>query len=243
MKLKLLISTAVFAVVSNAQIVMFTGFNADGTDGFAFFPVSSIAGGTSIFFEDNEWNGSAIGAGGAFNTGEGRITWTAPGGGVDAGVIVQVQGASATPSVNLGSVSGTVALGNSDEALYAYFGTAGSPTSFAGYIANEVAATAGSIANTGLVDGTSAFNITLDRDVGAYGGLRNNQTSFSEYQTQVYTLSNWTFGDGTGDQSGSFVPFSETAFTTVPEPSDYAALTGAGLIGFALWRRRAARKA
>ncbi len=31
--------------------------------------------------------------------------------------------------------------------------------------------------------------------------------------------------------------------TPVPEPSEYVALTSAGLIGFALWRRRAARKA
>ena len=31
--------------------------------------------------------------------------------------------------------------------------------------------------------------------------------------------------------------------TAVPEPSEYAAMAGAGLIGFAVWRRRQARKA
>jgi hypothetical protein len=33
------------------------------------------------------------------------------------------------------------------------------------------------------------------------------------------------------------------SFSAVPEPGEYAALAGAGLIGFALWRRRMARKA
>jgi hypothetical protein len=31
--------------------------------------------------------------------------------------------------------------------------------------------------------------------------------------------------------------------TAVPEPSEYAAMAGAGLVGFAIWRRRMARKA
>jgi len=33
------------------------------------------------------------------------------------------------------------------------------------------------------------------------------------------------------------------ALTAVPEPSEYAAMAGAGLVGFAIWRRRMARKA
>jgi len=32
-------------------------------------------------------------------------------------------------------------------------------------------------------------------------------------------------------------------FSAVPEPSEYAAMAGAGLVGFAIWRRRQARKA
>src|SRR5262249_62414073 len=69
--------------------IAFVGFNADGNDGFAFIAIDTIPAGTVIQFNDNEWNGQPIGAGGAFNTGEGSLTWTnggtdlAPGPGVE----------------------------------------------------------------------------------------------------------------------------------------------------------------
>jgi hypothetical protein len=50
----------------------------------------------------------------------------------------------------------------------------------------------------------------------------------------------WTDLNATGADDGLAVD----AFTAaVPEPSEYAAMAGAGLIGFAIWRRRMARKA
>ena len=56
--------------------IAFVGFNADGNDGFAFVAIDGIPTGTVIHFNDNEWNGQPIGAGGAFNSGEGSLTWT-----------------------------------------------------------------------------------------------------------------------------------------------------------------------
>jgi len=43
--------------------------------------------------------------------------------------------------------------------------------------------------------------------------------------------------------TGRFDMVSVSGTVAVPEPSEYAAMAGAGLIGFAVWRRRQARKA
>ena len=98
--------------------IAFVGFNADGNDGFAFIVIDPIAAGSIIRFSDNEWNGLAIGSGGAFNTGEGGLTWTNGGSELAAGTIVEFLNTSSTGtrSVNIGTISGgTIALGNSDE--------------------------------------------------------------------------------------------------------------------------------
>lgn len=44
--------------------IAFVGFNADGSDNVAFVALEDLPPGTVIFFQDNEWTGSA------FNTGE-----------------------------------------------------------------------------------------------------------------------------------------------------------------------------
>jgi hypothetical protein len=67
------------------------------------------------------------------------------------------------------------------------------------------------------------------------------------------TVSNLNWADGTslwirwvenndaGNDHG--LAIDDVTFSAVPEPSEYAALAGAGLIGFAVWRRRSVRKA
>src|SRR5262245_42926520 len=103
--------------------IAFVGFNADGTDGFAFIVLDTIAAGTVIRFSDKEWNGSPIGAGGAFNTGEGGLTWTNGGSDLVAGTIIELVNTSSTTtrSANIGSISGgAVSLGNSEESIFAF---------------------------------------------------------------------------------------------------------------------------
>src|SRR5262249_19085899 len=93
--------------------IAFVGFNADGNDGFAFIAIDTIAAGAVIRFNDNEWNGSAIGAGGSFNTGEGSLTWTNGGSDLAPGAIIELLNTSSTSTraVNIGSLSGgTIAL-------------------------------------------------------------------------------------------------------------------------------------
>jgi hypothetical protein len=57
--------------------IAFVGLNTDGNDNLAFVALEAIPSGTVIYFQDNEWNGLAIGSGGAFNTGESTWSWTA----------------------------------------------------------------------------------------------------------------------------------------------------------------------
>jgi len=51
----------------------------------------------------------------------------------------------------------------------------------------------------------------------------------------------WIENNDAGNDHG--LAIDDFTFSAVPEPSEYAALAGAGLIGFAVWRRRSVRKA
>ena len=64
--------------------IAFTGFNADGNDSLAFAALAAIPGGTTIFFSDREWTGSA------FNSGEGGWSWTAPATDVAPGTVITI---------------------------------------------------------------------------------------------------------------------------------------------------------
>src|SRR5262245_32107021 len=159
--------------------IAFVGFNADGSDGFAFIVIDPIAAGTVIRFSDNEWNGQAIGAGGAFNTGEGGLTWTNGASELAAGTIVELLNTSSasTRSVNIGTISGgTIALGNSDESIFAFIGTSETaPTTFLAAVTNTnggftTATGSGLLSGTGLTAGSTALVLprTDGADVAAY---------------------------------------------------------------------------
>jgi len=159
--------------------IAFIGFNADGNDGFAFIAIDPIAAGTVIRFSDNEWNGQAIGAGGAFNTGEGGLTWTNGGSDLAPGTVVEILSSSAasTRSANIGTVSGgTIALGNSGESIFAFIGTSENvPTTFLAAVTNNNggfsgATSSGLLEGTGLTAGATALVLprTDGADVAAY---------------------------------------------------------------------------
>ena len=70
----LALAAGLLAAVSSAHAqsagdLMFTSFNAD-EDGWSMVALANLPANTTVFFTDNEWNGSAIGSGGSFNTGE-----------------------------------------------------------------------------------------------------------------------------------------------------------------------------
>jgi hypothetical protein len=167
------------------------------------------AGGHVIRFSDNEWNGLEIGAGGAFNTGEGGFTW-AVGAAIPAGTAVEFLNVSdlTTRSVNLGALTGgTLALGNSGEAIFAFQGPSeASATNFLAAVTNNNggfsgATTSGLLAGTGLIAGETA--LVLPGTTGADVAVYNAGTAFASRAEALAALNatgNWITQDATGAQ-------------------------------------------
>jgi hypothetical protein len=212
-----------------AGAIAFTGFNADGGDDLAFVALAPIPAGEIIFFTDNEWNGDVIGVDGAFNTGEGFLTWTAPAEGVAAGTVVTLNSLSlGTRSASVGSLTtaGSFNMGGSSETVYAYQGT--SATAATGFLAVVANSAGDSTANTGL-GANHIILLTIDVDIAAYTGSRSNKTTFAGYLDSLAAPANWITEDGSNDQSiggnPPDVPFATTAFTLAP-PSAYGTWAG-----------------
>ena len=178
---------------------MFVGYNADGTDGFAFVLLVDTPNGMSIGFTDNEWDGSS------FNTGEGEIIWTnSTDGTLSAGTVIKLTGTSSgSPSANSGSAvrSGSFNLSGSEEGLFAFTGTASSPGTFLSAIFNDaIANTGNTLTGTGMTEGTTATAITGDEDVMVYssGSTVCSFSVLSGCRTLIATSGNWDTQDGSG---------------------------------------------
>lgn len=216
------ITTEVPQAFPTAGSIAFVGFDADSNDNFAIVAIEDIAAGSTIYFNDNEF------VSGAFNTGEGTFAWTTTTA-VAAGTIVTFSNVSlAGKTVSTGTLgTGTIAIGNSNETIYAYVGTsATAPTTFLAAVSNSDYSTdtTGRLIGTGLTAGQSAIALlSLDAagpDIAVFTGARSNQTSFAAYLPIINTASNWISQGGTGDQDNDGIapdlPFSTTAFTLVP---------------------------
>jgi hypothetical protein len=196
--------------------IAFTGFNADDPDSVAFVALEDIPAGTVIVFTDNNWNGTA------FATNEGSVTLTLTSA-ISAGTVVRLEALqTTTPTTSSGSISrsGSFNLAGSTEVVYAYTGSATSPT-FLTALANEGFTAANGLANTGLTAGTNAIDlgsVDAGADIAAYTGARTGRASFAEYRTLLNDPSNWVTQDATGSQASDGInpdiPFSSTGFTT-----------------------------
>lgn len=198
--------------------IAFIGFNADGNDGFAFIAIDAIPAGAVIRFSDNEWNGMAPGAGGAFNTGEGGLTWTNDGGEIPAGTLIELHDLSEPDlrGANLGTVGGgSMALGNSGESIFAFVGESETaPTTFLAAVTNtnggfSGATTSGLLAGTGLTAGETA--LVLPRTDGADVAAFDPALGGSSFATREAALAafnatgNWVAQSGSGGQDGDDV--------------------------------------
>ena len=218
----------------------FTSFNAD-EDGFSVVTLVDIAANTTIYFQDNEWNGLAAGAGGAFNAGEGLHTWNTGANPIAAGMVVRfaaVDQASRSASIGTLVSSGDTGLNATSETLYAYLGsTVSEPTTFLAALSTGGFGANGTLDNTGLQVGTSAVSLTASTDYAQYTGARTGEATFSGYLAKVNDPSNWNILVG-GDQVAMIPDTTSFTITPVPEPQTYALLlAGVGLVGWAARRR------
>ncbi len=197
----------------SAGDIAFIGFNSDGNKDLSIVALADIPN-TTIYFTDNEWDSTA------FTTGEGALAWVT-GGTISAGTVVTFSDVNATVTVSSGSVTEPDAgfnPTNGSEAIYAFLGTDDTtPTTFLAAISNRAfddGTIVGTLFGTGLTEGTEAVNLgdtDLDADVGAYNSFKQ-ALSKSDFLALIGNASNWTTDDGSGDQSGTFLPFSTTAF-------------------------------
>jgi len=221
----------------------FTSFNAD-EDGFSLVTFVQLAANTTIYFRDDEWNGLAISAGGAFNTGEGQHTWSTGASPIAAGTVIRfsaVDKASRAASIGALTSTGDTGLNASAETIYAFLGSdAGTPSAFLAAVSTgDFSVQNGTLTNTGLTVGVNAVSLTASTDYAQYTGPRANQTTFDAYRPLVNDPANWLILVG-GDQAGQ-IP--DTAVFAIPEPSEYALmLTGLGLVGWAARRRNRAQR-
>lgn len=243
---KLVVAAALLAAGSaNAALtkgdLAFTTFNAD-EDGWAITTFVDIAANSTVYFTDNEF------VSGAFNTGEGQVTWNTGASSISAGSIIRFSAIDkATRAVNFGSIAATgdSGINATTESIFAYLGSdVNTPTTFLAAIANGVfgsgtgSALISSLSGTGLTAGVDAIELPASADFGEYTGTRSGEITFSAYKPLVANVSaNW---NTLGAVDASTILPNTTAFTVaaVPEPETYALLVaGLGLVGFSARRK------
>lgn len=215
------VSTILPAGLVGPGDIAFVGHDYNGVtnnDDIAFVNLVAIDPGEVIFFDDSEWNGGLIGGGGAFDSGEGVVSWTnntgnpiAPGTVI---TIINLQDDSPAISASTGladEILSGFSLSSFGDNIYAYLGASRSPTAFLSALDNG---TSHSLANTGLTNGVNAIDVSSvpSGPNSQYVSDRSTQLSFASYRSLINTPANW---------STPVAPFNTTAFTiqAIPEPS------------------------
>jgi Secretion system C-terminal sorting domain len=197
------------------------GANADNPDIILMVTLVPVPGSTDIYFSDNEWNGSAWA-----DLNEGIKKYTTPGGGLEAGDVVELDFTNNTATVGtLASESGSFALGTSGDQFYMYLGTATSPSTFLFAITLYGVWGAGELTNTGLTSSVDALIFASSTDNVRYDGTRTG--TVAELKTAI--------ADETTNWGTSLDPytFSTTAFTVseVPLPITLSSFTATAVNG------------
>ncbi len=218
-------STTAFEIFGVAGDLAFTGLNAENNDDFSLVALKEIPANTTVYFRDDEWNGSALGSGGAFvDALESSFSWNTGVLAIPGGTIISFTniGNTGLAAVSVGTVTyintANTGIGGNDEAIFCYLGSdVNTPTVMLTAIGKGVNAFGTSGLNgTGLTEGIEAIYFTLGVDIAAYNGARLGFTA-SGFKSVINTATNWITEDGSGDHYNNSTqpdtPFSTAGFT------------------------------
>jgi len=223
---------AAAAALTSVGDIAFTAYSPTA-ENFAFAALTDIDAGQAIFFDDQEWTGTAF----ANTTSEGNARWTNnTGSTISAGTIITITDASnnAGGTANIGlveEINGGFNLATTD-GVFAYLGTDRSPTVFLAGI-GDADSTSGltSLTGTGLTLGLSALDTNASGTI-EYTGPRSGEGSFADYLPLINNLANWSAAPSV--DAGTF---NSTSIDSVPEPSS-TILIGIGALSLTLRRSR-----
>jgi hypothetical protein len=237
-----LAALAVFnANALNAGDLAFTSFNAD-EDGFSLVTFVDIAPNTTVYFGDNEWNGTNF-----VDLNENEATWNSGAATIAAGTVVRFIDTDGAFSVSHGSFNALIALGNSNETLYVFEGSSvTTPTNFLTAVTNGSFTADGPLTGTGLTEGVNAIRLnalatTATPDFAEYTGVRSGELNFAAYKPLVANVANWTVDTSNGAYAATLPNTTAFTVTAVPEPQTYALML-AGLFGIGFSVRSRTRR-
>ncbi len=213
-------------IIGNSQSVgdiAFIAFNTDGDKDFAIVALADITPNTTIYFTDDETNGS-----GGFIGSEGIITWFSGTKKLPAGTIVIFTDIDHHTNPNFGASigeitrSGSFSLSSSRDGIIAYTGTdTYSPITYLAAIQiGNADSVLGPFNGNGTLTGTAltigSTIIVIDNvaspDGGKYSGSRSNKTVFSDYLASISDKTKWTTVSSSGNGE-ALLPYSEDTFT------------------------------
>ena len=193
------------ATTLSAGGVAFVGYNADGSDAFAFVLIADVTAGTVIKFTDGGWTGST------FRQGEGAVQWTAPSD-ISAGTVITYDSAADGGGLDwdvtdTAYFSGSFGIGTAGDQIIAYQGSAdgagSSITNIAALHYNADTfdtvysdATGVSLLPTGLIDGDTAIsfaNGATEWDSGVWNP--SSQPTEALLRQAINNENNWTGSD------------------------------------------------
>ncbi|MBV6645268.1 MAG: T9SS type A sorting domain-containing protein [Cyclobacteriaceae bacterium] len=186
----------------SAGEVLLVGYDADTDKGIAFVTLVDLPANTTIYFRDDEWNGSSF-----IDANEGTLSWSHTSIVASGSVIIIQSAESGSPTANTGTVtvddSGFNPTGsNPGETIYVYLGSdASTPTTFLTAFSNNLFSNSGAITGTGLSAGINAFEIVGNLDVLVYSGSTTCNSTTAACAAQITNTGNWSSDDGGGDQS------------------------------------------
>lgn len=210
--LLLLLSFGIQAQLTSTGDIAFVGFNADGDDDLAFVTFKDIPAHSTILFCDSEWNGTS------FGTDEGDFTWSSGTALIPAGTVISINNISGVIAPSIGNITLNNAggLSSSNDAVFAFLGTAPRTVStMLAAISNSTTAF-GDLSNSGLTLGTTAIALPEGTDMAVYNGVRTGLDA-NGFISQLNNMTNWLTEDtAAGDHNNGTapdLPFNATAFT------------------------------